>query len=211
MTVLILSLSARGSEEIAVTFEMREGEYTQRDTLLVPLSLVADLGLRTGECDQSCYDALSRGAELCRAVKKGLSLLGYGSCSARALCRKLTAKGFSREISAEAVRELTEKGYLNDGNGALREAERCVEKLWGKRRIAAALYAKGYDREAVRDALDCLEEQGVEYADLCAERIRSQVGVVPSEPVAHRKLIASLERYGFSSSDIREAFRILSE
>ena len=211
MTVTILSLSARGSEEVAVTFELREGEHSQRETFLIPVSLVVDLRLCVGECDRACYDAVCYGAEVFRAVRRGLSILGYGSCSERALCRKLMAKGTAREIAEEAVRQLSRMGYLNGGADALREAERCVAKHWGKRRIAATLFSKGYDQEYVRDALDALEDEGVEYSQLCAERIRMQVGVVPSEPAARRKLIASLERYGFTSSEIREAFRIVTQ
>ena len=211
MTVTILSLSARGSEEIGVTFELRSGEHAQKETFLISAALLADLRLQVGESNQACYDAVCRGAELCRAMKRGLSILGYGSCSETTLCRKLTAKGFDREIAAEAVRELSQGGYLNGGEDALREAERCVAKYWGKRRIAATLFSKGYASDHVRDALDTLEDEGVDYAMLCAQRIRRQVGVVPSEPVARRKLIASLERYGFTASEIRDAFRIAKE
>ena len=192
MTVHILSLAARGGEEIAVTFEIRNGEYSQTESFLVSAALVADLRLCVGETTQACYDEVSRGASLDRAVKRGLRLLGYGSCSERALCRKLTEKGIDRELAAEAVERLRQMGYLNEEADALREAERSVAKGWGKRRIAAALFAKGYSDRSVRAALDSLEDAGVDYIRLCAERIVGQAGVVPSEPAARRKLIAAL-------------------
>lgn len=211
MTIEILSLSARSEGEIAVTFEMRSGEHTQKETFVVSARLVADLRLRTGACDTDCYDAVSRGAEVGAAVKRGLYLLGYGSCSERTLVRKLVSKGVAREIAQEAVSELERRGYLNEDADALREAEKCVAKRWGQRRIAAALKEKGFAQESIQRALYTLEDQGVDYAELCAERVRMKEGEVPDAPDDRRRLVASLQRYGFSASEIREAFRLLKK
>ena len=207
MTIEILSLVARAEGEIAVTFEMRNGEHSQRETFLVSTRLVADLRLRTGECDTACYDAVSRGSEVGAAVKKGLYLLGYGSCSERILVRKLVSKGFSQQIAHEAVSEIERRGYLNEDADALREAQRCVAKRWGQRRIAAALMSKGFAQESIQRALYTLEDQGVDYVELCAERIQSKGDRIPREPDDRRKMIASLQRNGFSMSEIQEAFR----
>lgn len=210
MTVELLSLCARNGEEIAVTFLLRQGEYTQKETFLVSAALVADLRLQTGESTQDCYDSVAYGAEVYQAVCKGLYLLGYGSCSARTLCRKLTEKGIRKEIAAEAVKELARQGYLNGHADALREAERCVAKRWGRRRIAAALFAKGYADGDVRSALTRLEEE-VDYVRLCVERIRRQIGTVPTDAAGRRKLTVALQRYGFTGSEIREAFRLTED
>lgn len=211
MTVTILSLSARGAESVAVTFELRCGEQTQRESFLLSPAQVADLGLCRGESNQACYDAVSTCARIYEAKKRGVILLGYGGCSEQALCRKLVAKGISREIAHMAVAELVSEGYVDPTADALREAERCVAKEWGKRRIVATLRAKGYADEAIRAAMYALEDAEVDFVALCAERIQKQVGVVPSEPAARQKLFASLERYGFSSAEIREAMRRLAE
>lgn len=210
-TVELVSLAARGDEEIAVTFEIRSGEHTQKETFVAPVSLVADLRLKTGACDTDCYDAVSRGAEVGSAVKRGLYILGYGSCSERSLVRKLVSKGFSKEIAEAAVAELDRRGYLNEDADALREAEKCIAKLWGQRRIAATLMTKGFEQEAIQHALYTLEDQGIDYAELCAERIRRKDGEVPTEPDDRRRMMASLQRNGFSISEIREAFRMLEE
>lgn len=207
MTIEIISLAARSEGEIAVTFEMRSGEHTQKETFVVSARVVADLRLRTGACDTDCYDAVCRGSEVGAAVKKGLYLLGYGSCSERTLERKLVSKGFSREIAREAVAELESRGYLNEDADALREAEKCVAKRWGQRRIAAALKEKGFAQESIQHALYALEDAGVDYVELCAERIQNKVGESPCDADERRRLIASLQRYGFSLSEIQEAFR----
>lgn len=211
MTVSIVSLAARGEGEISVAFEIRSGEHCQREQFLITAELCAELGLRVGACGPDCYDAVSRGAELCSAIKRGLYLLGYGSCSERALQRKLVGKGFSSEIASEAVAELCQRGYLDPRSDAAREAERCVAKLWGRRRIVATLYRKGYDQEVVEYALACLEDDGVDFAQLCAERLRRASGALPTDADDRRRLIASLERNGFSFSEIREAFSIVAQ
>ena len=61
----------------------------------------------------------------------------------------------------------------------MREAERCVAKEWGKRRIVGALRAKGFSDAAIKNALNELEDAGVDYVELCVRRIRKKVGVVP--------------------------------
>ncbi len=220
MTVTLLSLSARGEGEISVAFELREGgspqspqntEHIQKESFLVSAAMIADLRLSVGESTQECFDTVSHCAQVYYAVKRGLILLGYGSCSCRALVRKLSLKGIEREIAEEAVAELIRSGYLNDAENAFREGERCISKCWGKRRIAAELYSKGYGGQAVRGALERLEDEGVDYVELCAKRIRMRTSVIPQDREERRRLIASMERYGFSSSEIREATRLLSK
>ena len=187
MTLFLVALSARGENEVTVVFELREGDHCQRESFSVSTALVADLHLKVGECSRECFDAVAEASERYRAVKKGLYLLGFGACSRRMLCRKLTDKGFSRTIAEAAVDELSEMGYLDDGAGAFREAEICVNKCWGRRRIAATLYQKGYSDASVREALFRLEDNGVDFVELCVRRIRQGSGVVPSAPDEKRK------------------------
>ena len=118
-------------------------------------------------------------------------------------------KGISADIAEEAVSEIEKKGYLDDAASAAREAERCVAKKWGARRISAALYQKGYDGEAVKQALYALEDSGVDFAENCAELIRTRYDELPDDPNEKRKLYASMMRYGYSSSEINSAMDIL--
>ena len=210
MTISIVALSARG-EDVSVTFEIREGEHIQKESFLLSAARVADLRLTCGEVTTECYDTVSYGARIDRAVGRGLYLLGYGSCSEKTLVRKLVTKGEEKDVAREAVAILRQGGYVNEFTDAVREAERCVAKEWGKRRIIATLRAKGFPDDAVREALNALEDEGVDYVTLCRDRIRRQVSVVPSEPAKKQKLIAALMRYGFSASEIREAFSLLNE
>lgn len=211
MTVSILSLAARGGDEVAVTFEIRQDEHVQKETFLISAASVVDWRLSVGECTQAHYDTVSHGSQVYCAMKRGLYLLGYGSCSARALCGKLIAKSVARDVARQAVEELSRAGYLDERADAMREAERCVSKKWGRRRITEALYAKGFPKETIREALDRLEDDGVDFIEVCADRIRQRTEMVPPNREDRQKLIASLVRYGFSTSEIREAFLLLNE
>ena len=208
MTVTLKSLSARGEGRVAVLFEIQNEENIQRETFLVSAAAVADLSLRVGECTSDCFEKVEQRARLEVAEKRALQILSYGSCSEKMLCRKLVMKGISREIAEEAVVELCAKGFLDSSASAVREVEKGIAKLWGRKRIAAALFEKGYADRTVREALSVLSE--VDEVELCARRIEKQVGEIPADINERRKLIASLERHGFSSSQIREAFLKLS-
>ena len=213
MTVAIVSLAARGNgDEIAVLFEMRRGEDCQRERLLISSSDLADLGLRVGECSSACFDAVLAVSERYAARKRALAMLGYGRCSARRLAQKLSAKGVDRAVARETVERLSAEGYLDGGEDALREAQRDAAKLWGEKRIAADLRAKGYEDEAVRWALSELEESGVDYVSSCVRRMERMSGEIFSDdPNERQKCVAALTRAGFSLSEIREAAQRLSD
>ena len=207
MTVSVLSISARGADEIAVTFGISQGEMSDRESFLLSAKAYADLGISLGECDTECYDRVAEAAEIYRAVKKGLSLLSFSRCSKKALVRKLVSKGFLKERATHAADELLQGGYIDEYADALREAELGVSKLWGENRIRASLYEKGYPEEAISAAMYSLEDNGVDFSEICAQRLERTTAAIPDDPKEKQKLVASLMRYGFSTSQIRDAFR----
>ncbi len=208
MTLTLLSLAERGAEEISVTFALQSGEHIQKESFLLSVTQVADLRLRVGECDRLCYENVEYAARLHHAEKCALRILAYGDCSEKMLCRKLVMKGISREVAEDTVAELCRSGWLNPAESACREVERCLTKLWGRRRIVATLYEKGYSDCTAKQAMRLLSE--VDEVELCVRRIEKQANEIPDDPNERKKLIASLERYGFLSSQIKEAFtRIL--
>ncbi len=205
MTVSIVSLRAHGaSDEVAVLFEIRDGEACQRETLVLSASAVADLRLSKGEVSSDCFDAVLTVSRRYAARKRALYILNYGRCSELRLAQKLRAKGVDAAIAKDVAKELAEEGYLNERSDALREAERDAAKLWGERRIVADLRAKGYEAQAIRDALDSLREE-LDFCALCATRIERCFGEISEDARERQKQIASLERAGFSFAQIRDA------
>lgn len=208
MTVEIVSLSAVGEDSIAVCFEICDGEHCQKEKFIVGAEPVARLRLKVGECSREIYDRVAEDAEIHFALKRGLNILAYGSCSEKALMQKLKMKGVSSEIAKRVACELVRRGYMDPHADATREAQRCLSKLWGKKRIICELHKKGYSDRDIHGALYSLEDAEVDFAEICAERLKRTADCIPTDPTERKKLISSLCRYGFSGEDIREAFKI---
>ena len=206
MRIAITSLSARGESGIAVTLEIFSEGHSQKETFLLDGRSVADLGLKVGECSRETFDEIEHASSVCAAKKKALFLLGYGASSPKNLARKLVMKGISKEIATDAVKELLADGFLDPREDARREAEKCVSKHLGSKRIMATLYEKGYTERDIKYALDSLGADGVDYAEICIERIKRSYAVIPDTPDEKRKLVSKLERYGFTLTEIKEAF-----
>ena len=102
---------------------------------------------------------------------------------------------------------LSALGYLNENSDAIRETEICLSKLWGKKRIIAQLYAKGFSDDAVRSAADFLED--IDFIENCALLIKRnymrQLNSALGDKNAMMKLVATLSRMGYSFSEIKEA------
>ncbi|MBE6707110.1 MAG: regulatory protein RecX [Ruminococcaceae bacterium] len=209
MTVFITSIGAiNAGEEMRITFELRSdgGENVQRESFIISSRKYLVMGIEKGECSADFYETVSREAEVWSAVKRGVALLSYGACSEKALRMKLSTKGFDKEIAAEAVLEISSMGVMDAERDALVEAQKCVAKLWGKRRITAELFSKGYSSEAVGFAMRALEESGVDYAENCRKLMLKRRVRITDDLREKQKIFAAVSRYGYSASEIKEAY-----
>lgn len=208
MKIEVTSVCSRdGGAAVCVSVRLSEGANSERRELILLASQYSELRVVRGEIDADDFDRLQSAAELCSAVRRGMSLLGYGACSKKALTLKLRNKGVDPETARSAADTLEQIGYIDEAADAQRIAERCIKKYWGRSRISAELFSKGYSDEAVRTALDSLDE--VDFAELCADYIEDKYRVPPNDPEQRRKLFGALARRGFSSSDIKDAIRKL--
>ena len=96
-------------------------------------------------------------------------------------------------------------GLISDSDTACREAERALKKLWGRRRIEAELYKKGYGADSVREALRYVDRVGADYVANCKRLIKQKLRTSNPSPDEMKKLYAALVRYGYTSAEIREA------
>ena len=205
MTIIVTSLSVHAKDEIAVSVEISDGEHTQRERLIISSAQCAELGIIQGEIDRDIYDSILYSSKVHTAVRQGLSILSYGTCSERALVRKLISRGNTHEIAENALNELRESGYISEDSDAAREAERGAIKLWGRMRITAALREKGYSDASIKYALSHLRSSGVDFVENCAILISRKWGEIPSDQNERRKMIAAVMRYGYSTDEIRAA------
>ena len=209
MTLEISSIfSASAGEEIHVTFTVTDdsGTNAEKRTFVISAKQYLELGIAKGECSTEVFESVSCASDVWMAIRKGISLLSYGTCSEKALLMKLVSKGFSKEIALEAAQEIMCMGLINPDGDALRHAQKQAQKLWGKKRIISSLYEKGYSAQSVASAMQALEDEGIDYVSSCKKLIRKKYGTVPNDPKERQKLTAALQRYGYTLSEIKESY-----
>lgn len=145
------------------------------------------------------------------------NMLAYADRSEKKLYERLLQKGYAPAVAAQAVAQAVQSGLLCEARSAQAIAEYLAQTQWyGARRIAQALYQKGYGREVI-DGVDLSE---LDFCDLCLRRIERfcarevealrQGGDDRIEAMRLRKKILSHAlRYGFSSEEIRYAMEEL--
>lgn len=116
------------------------------------------------------------------------------------VARKLVRKGFAPAAIEEALGRAARLGFLDDAALAADAARALAQgRLYGRRRVAQALEARGLDRAAVEAAL-----AAVAPPDPAAEAARARAALergrrVPpvGDPVARRRAAGFLARRGF--------------
>ena len=211
MNIKIISLTPRGEDCVAVTFLVSQGENEDFETFVISRGRFRQMKLSTGEATAGIYDEVSYYDKLHSACKTAMNLLAYGDRSRKKLVSKLRTKGIQSDIAEEAADELEARGYLNDTANATREAERAVRKLWGKRRISASLYEKGYGEASVRKAIYALEDSEIDFVENCAKLISEKYDLIPTDPKEKAKLFSAMTRYGYTSSEINSAIDKIKE
>lgn len=205
--------SPEGRSEIIVYVEICGEHGSEKKSYLVPCERFDDVCLSPKSVpyviDTDMLDLLESLDSLSHALHRAYAILAYGSCSHKKLMRKLTDKGVDREIAADAVAIVSEKGYIDENELAVRSCEICLDKYWGRGKILQKLREDGYCEEAIDCAQDYLSE--IDFADRCAMLIEKRYLCVPSDKYEMQKMFASIARYGYSTSEIREGVRIFSE
>ena len=205
-TVLSVTPSGEG-ETVAVVMALPNpaGGKPQRVSLHLLVEQYAELGVQTGELTLEAADVILDAGRLCGAIRRGIAMLGYGDHSARRLAYKLTAKGVDREIASRAVAYLTERGYIREESTAVLRARQGVNKGWGERRIGEDLFAHGFTREAVEEAMAQLSD--VDWEENCAAAIRRKYREIPVERSDLQKLMAAMMRLGYDGDTVKAALR----
>lgn len=207
-TCAVLSVTPAGEGEtvtVVLALPDPEGKKAQRVRFCLLVEQYAELGVKIGGITPEEADALLDAGKLCGAIRRGISLLGYGDQSARRLAYKLTAKGVDGDTAARATAYLTEKGYIREDDTATLRAEQDLRKGWGERRIREDLIAHGFTREAVEEAMESLSD--TDWVENCTAAIRKKYGEIPEDKGERQKLIAAMMRLGYDTDTIREAMR----
>ena len=200
-------MAINSGNEVCIKIKIENGENKEERDFTVLIDQYSLLRIKKGEIDRFQFDEIERASNICSAYKKGLFLLGYVACSEKKLKFKLKTHGFENDICDEAVAMLSIGGYINEHSDAEREAERCVAKLWGKKRIISHLYSKGFGDGAVKQA--CVMLNNVDFAENCQKLIlrdhKKQFVDAQKNEKDRQKLFSKLARMGYSFSEIKEA------
>ncbi len=210
ITVRYLRAQTTG-EAICVGIELTDTlrNLTEVRRYTVQTELLNALGVRRGIISREKLEEIEQAAQLSAAYTRALTILAYGANSAQALTLKLRQRGFDAATAEKAVALLCSRGYLREQNDACREAERCLAKGWGRRRIDMYLRQRGYGGEAIQTALDELGD--IDDETRCASIARRKSATPPDDIKEKQKLIAYLLRQGYDMSTIRHALDVAWE
>lgn len=189
----------------------REDGEGDEVTLLFKASFWADEDLTKGDIiDEEKLDELKTKAELCRAVARCEGLLANSNYSRVRLIRRLEHFGFERDICEAAADYMIKEGIVREGEQTKRIANFfCKSKHWGKKRIAAELMGRGYERSAINAALESVTEE--EYYTSLLALVKSKYAAPAADEAERQKRIAALARLGFSFSEINRALKEAEE
>ena len=212
MKIEVISVSAvsEGAEMI-ISVSVSDGDdKREKRKFLIFTEQYLELGIRKGQIiDEETFDKLEELSKQCRAIRKGADLLSYSASSKVRLAHRLRSKGIDKESAESAAKHLEKMGLIDEEADVERQVASCLKKLWGKKRIYRELCAKGYSGDIVGENISFVDEETL--VQNCATLIKKKYRVIPDEPNEVKKIIASLVRFGYTFSEIKEAFRIIQE
>lgn len=206
----ISSMEGRGELRVSVEIEGHCGK--EKKSFLVPLERLDTVKLSPKSVpyliDNRSLELLESLDLLSHALYKAYMSLSYGSCSHKKLTKKLIDKGVRRDIAVEAVAIISDKGYIDENELAIRTCELCLKKFWGRGRIIQKLYDEGFSDEAIDNAQEYMSE--IDFDVQCAELIKKRYMSVPNDRYEMQKMFASIARYGYTSTEIRNGVKLFS-
>ena len=207
----VVSISAlEGRSELSVGVLLQSGYGREEKTFLLPLDLLQrdKISLKNipYEIDSETLSYLENCHAVAYALRRAYGIISYGASSYKKLFYKLREKGVDRDVAEQTVEIIRSKGYIDEDDLACRVCELCLKKYWGRSRIIRKLREDGYCDEAIGSATDFLDS--IDFAQQCAMLIEKRYMSIPSDQYEVQKMFASIARYGYSGSEIREAVRI---
>ena len=202
-TAIIKSICRVEGEVVCIlTLDVTDNGKVSTERLTLPIDYIIEKRLKKGSVDENTLADIYDAAALCEAVRRGESILSFASNSKAQLESKLRRRGISATYARRAADILSERGFINDRENALDEAERCTKKLWGERRIISQLASKGYSGEALSEVRDFLSD--IDFAPNLRLLIKKKYpDALSSDRRERERAVAGLIRYGYPMSLIR--------
>ena len=112
--------------------DLRRENSEKNESFYILASHFRDYDFKKGEYPDEAYGVIVRLDGVCRGVKSGRRILGYGANSASALRIKLIGKGIRPEYADEAIEILADEIGLDESRDAMRLCELQIEKKIGE-------------------------------------------------------------------------------
>jgi SOS response regulatory protein OraA/RecX len=188
----------------AIRIDIRHEGDRNPESLYILAAHQREYEFAKGEYPNEAYAVLCRLDGICKGVRTGRRILGYGANSKSALRMKLIGKGIAPEYAEEAVEILISESGINESSDAMRLCELQISKNIGARRILTYLRGRGYSDESLIEVKEFLAE--VDFVPICRRAIEKKYGDIPTDFDIKKKCIDYLLRQGFSYNDIKKAF-----
>ncbi|MBE6562437.1 MAG: hypothetical protein E7660_01735 [Ruminococcaceae bacterium] len=208
------TITACSAAQGRITFKIRNDETGDKLTLTVGKEFLPPFAGADSEGKELLEEEFSTLYEMSlvtEAASKALSVLSYGNVSRKGLIFKLTSKYKIEKEYAEAAADYAVRHrYIDEKSQAAHIADKCVKiKKQGKRKIAAYLISKGYEKEAVNEAINSVSDSDYEAAAVSA--LFKKTRTMPETREEKMKLAASLMRQGHTKAHIEKAFEALAD
>ena len=190
----VAQLKSTSPEHVTVVFD-------DGSELRSTLNVITDCRLYSGlELDEERLEELRVSSERALGFEYASGLLSRRQYSMKELHDRLVKKGLGEDIAAYCVRHMTENGLMDDGSYASAVARHYTAKGYGAGRIRSELSKRGVSRELWDESLEDIPANTDKVDRFIAVRLKD-----PDDPNQVRRVIAALQRRGFSYTEIREA------
>jgi len=173
--------------------------------LRLPVHLVADLGLSTGEVmDEPRVSAIEDAAAVERHWEAALRFTVARGRSYREVVQRLSDRRADEGQVARVLARLEAAGLLDEQASANQRVERLAARGWASRRIRSDMLRAGFPNEVVARAIDEALPKG--HDALVLEAALARTGI-PESAADRTRMADRLVRKGLAPQAVREAIR----
>lgn len=207
--ICLLSAKPSGDEKVILKISVSNPSGNEEIEMVLLTEHFREMNLSVGTLEAEIMPELEYWSEVAKAYSSACSSFAYTPASLSALERKLIQKGFPKDVASDAIASVKARGFVDEGQIALRRAQLCVEKKWGRSRVLMKLREEGFADQSLEAAREFLAS--VDFAENCAALIKRKFGNIPEDRHERELMCASLSRMGYSASEIRAAQEIVKK
>lgn len=207
--IRLITAKPSGDERVILTISISNPSGSEETEMVLLSEHFHKMGITIGALDTEIMPELEYWSEVARAYASACSSFAYTPSSLSALEKKLVQKGFPKDIASDAIASVKARGFVDESQIALRRAQLCVEKKWGRSRVLMKLREEGFADQSLEAAREFLAS--VDFAENCAALIKRKFGNIPEDRHERELMYASLSRMGYSVSEIRAAQETLKD